>query len=96
LLFVPDARQKQFNRHLDQTSACACAVDAQMFRILIDTCVSGPISPRTIGSGQLLGALEELIWHGEVSLIVPRVVIDEVARNKARIVEESNHSPTVR
>jgi hypothetical protein len=58
-----------------------------MFRILIDTCVSGPISPMTIGSGQLLGALEELIWHGEVSLIVPRVVIDEVARNKARIVE---------
>jgi hypothetical protein len=39
-----------------------------------------------------LSALEELIRRGEVSLIVPTVVLVEFARHKARIVAESRRS----
>ncbi len=62
-----------------------------MFRILIDTCVWLDLA-KDYRQRALLGALEELIRHGEVSLIVPHVVVDEVSRNKARIIEESNRS----
>ncbi len=62
-----------------------------MFRILIDTCVWLDLA-KDYRQRALLGALEELIRRGEVSLIVPCVVVDEVSRNKARIIEESNRS----
>ena len=62
-----------------------------MFRILIDTCVWLDLA-KDYRQRALLGALEELIRHGEVSLIIPRVIVDEVSRNKARIIEESNRS----
>ncbi len=62
-----------------------------MFRILIDTCVWLDLA-KDYRQRALLGVLEELIRHGEVSLIVPHVVVDEVSRNKARIIEESNRS----
>jgi len=62
-----------------------------VFRILIDTCVWLDLA-KDFHQQTLLGALEELIRQGEVALILPRVVVDEFARNKARIVEESNRS----
>ena len=62
-----------------------------MFRILIDTCVWLDLA-KDYRQRALLGALEELIRYGEVSLIVPHVIVDEVSRNKARIIEESNRS----
>jgi PIN domain len=62
-----------------------------MFRILIDTCVWLDLA-KDYRQRSLLGALEKLVRHGEVSLIVPHVVTDEVARNKSRIIEESTHS----
>ncbi len=62
-----------------------------MFRILIDTCVWLDLA-KDYRQRALLGALEELIRHGEVSLILPRVIVDEVSRKKARIIEESNRS----
>ena len=62
-----------------------------MFRFLIDTCVWFDLA-KDYRQRALLGALEELIQHGEVSLIVPHVVVHEVSRNKARIIEESNRS----
>ena len=39
-----------------------------------------------------LGVLEELMRQGKVSLIVPYVVVDEFARNTARILNESQRS----
>jgi hypothetical protein len=62
-----------------------------MFRILIDTCVWFDLA-KDYRQRPLLGALEELIRHGEISMMVPHVVVDEVFRNKARIIEESNRS----
>src|SRR4029453_5784557 len=40
----------------------------------------------------ILTALEELIRLEEIKLILPRTVLDEFARNKARVVEESGRS----
>jgi hypothetical protein len=40
----------------------------------------------------ILAALEELIRNGDMALILPRTVIDEFARNKARVIEESSRS----
>jgi len=40
----------------------------------------------------ILAALEELIRQGDMALILPRTVVDEFARNKARVIEESSRS----
>jgi hypothetical protein len=40
----------------------------------------------------ILAALEELIREGDLALILPRTVVDEFARNKARVVEDSSRS----
>jgi ribosomal protein S14 len=40
----------------------------------------------------ILAALEELVREGDIALILPRIVVDEFARNKARIIEESSRS----
>jgi len=37
----------------------------------------------------ILAALEELIRHRSIALILPRKVVDEFARNKARVIEEA-------
>ncbi len=42
----------------------------------------------------LLSALEALFECKEIELLVPELVIEELARNKARIVEESGRSLT--
>ncbi len=62
-----------------------------MFKILIDTCVWLDLA-KDYQQQAILAALEELIRHGEVELLLPRTVIDEFARNKARIIEESSRS----
>ena len=62
-----------------------------MFKILIDTCVWIDLA-KDYHQTVLLGALEELIRHKEVALILPRTVVDEFARNKARVIEESSRS----
>jgi predicted nucleic acid-binding protein len=62
-----------------------------MFRILIDTCVWLDLA-KDYHQQAILAALEELIRHREVELILPRIVVDEFARNKARIIEESSRS----
>lgn len=62
-----------------------------MVNLLIDTCVW-----LDVGKDQqqqaTLGVLERLVERGAVKLIVPTIVRDEVARNKARIVQESRRS----
>ena len=62
-----------------------------MFRILIDTCVWLDLA-KEFHHQSILGALEELIRQRDIELILPRTVVDEFARNKARIIEESGHS----
>src|SRR6266851_5965789 len=61
------------------------------FNILIDTCVWLDVA-KDYQQQAILAALEELIRQGEIELILPRTVVDEFARNKARVIEESSRS----
>jgi hypothetical protein len=62
-----------------------------LFHILIDTCVWLDLG-KDPDQRPLLGALEELLKHKRISLIVPRTVIDEFARNKDRVIKDSSRS----
>ena len=62
-----------------------------MFRILIDTCVWLDLA-KDYQQQPILTALEELIRLEDIELILPRTILDEFARNKARVVEESGRS----
>ncbi|HTE92197.1 MAG TPA: PIN domain-containing protein [Bradyrhizobium sp.] len=62
-----------------------------MFKILIDTCVWLDLA-KDYQQQAILSALEELITEKSVALILPRIVVDEFARHKARIIEESSRS----
>jgi predicted nucleic acid-binding protein len=61
------------------------------FKLLIDTCVWLDLA-RDSQHRALLSALEELVRENQVSLIVPRIILDEFTRNKARITQESTRS----
>jgi PIN domain len=62
-----------------------------MFKMLIDTCVWLDLAkdPKQV---PVLGVVEELLRLSMVSLIVPRVVLDEFRRNRERIARESAKS----
>ncbi|WP_316184779.1 PIN domain-containing protein [Bradyrhizobium sp. SZCCHNRI1003] len=62
-----------------------------MFKLLIDTCVWLDLA-KDHQQKALLGALEGLVKNANVSLILPRTVVDEFARNKAKIAEQGRHS----
>ena len=62
-----------------------------MFKILIDTCVWLDLA-KDYQQQPILTAIEELIRMGDIDLILPRTVLDEFARNKGRIIEESSRS----
>lgn len=62
-----------------------------VFKILVDTCVWLDLA-KDHKSAPLLDALATLVKRGEVQLLVPRVVVDEFARNKARIAKEASQS----
>jgi hypothetical protein len=57
-------------------------------RILIDTSVWLDVA-KDYRQQTLLSALEELTKRGIVVLLVPDIVREEFARNKARIIEDS-------
>jgi hypothetical protein len=61
------------------------------FHILIDTCVWLDVA-KDYQQQAILAALEELIRHGDIALILPRTVVDEFARNKAHVIEDSSRS----
>jgi PIN domain len=61
------------------------------FNILIDTCVWLDVA-KDYQQQAILAALEELVRQGDVALILPRIVVDEFARNKARVIEDSSRS----
>lgn len=62
-----------------------------MFRILVDTCVWLDLA-KDHQQAVLLDVLEERLASGEVELILPRIVVDEFVRNKARVVDEARRS----
>jgi len=62
-----------------------------MFHVLIDTCVWIDLA-KDHQQESLLSVLEELVKQRQVSLILPRTIVDEFARNKARIAEDSCRS----
>lgn len=62
-----------------------------MLRILVDTCVWLDIA-KDYRQQPVIHALESLVKEGEVSLVVPRIVLDEFARNKDRIIADSGRS----
>lgn len=63
----------------------------QIFHVLIDTCVWLDAA-KDYQQHAILAALEQLVREGDIALILPRIVVDEFARNKARIIEESSRS----
>jgi hypothetical protein len=62
-----------------------------MFKILIDTCVWLDLA-KDHKSSPLLEVLERLVKRGDVELLLPRVVVDEFARNKVRVAKEGAQS----
>jgi hypothetical protein len=59
--------------------------------VLIDTCVWLDLA-KDFSQLPLLGALEELVRMNYIQLVAPQTVLDEFARNKARIIEEGARS----
>ena len=62
-----------------------------MFKILIDTCVWLDLA-KDYQQQTILRTLQELIQQGDIELILPRTIVDEFDRNKARIILESSRS----
>ncbi len=62
-----------------------------MFRILIDTCVWLDLA-KDQKQVAVLGVVEEMVKRGMLSLIVPRVVLDEFRRNRERVAKENARS----
>jgi PIN domain len=62
-----------------------------MFKILIDTCVWLDLAKDHQGQG-VLGVLETPVREKQVSIILPRTVLGEFKRNKARVAEEGSRS----
>src|ERR1700678_3158535 len=61
------------------------------FNLLIDTCAWLDVA-KDYQQQAILAALEELIRQGDIALILPGTVVDEFARNKARVIEDSSRS----
>jgi hypothetical protein len=62
-----------------------------MHEILIDTCVWLDLA-KDPQQQTLLNVIEELVERKELALIVPRVVLDEFARNNEKVIKESCQS----
>lgn len=60
-------------------------------RVLVDTCVWLDLA-KDHTQQPLLAALEDLIKVGEIELIAPRIVLEEFAANKDRVVDEAGRS----
>lgn len=62
-----------------------------MFKILVDTCVWLDLAKDTT-QAPLIAALETLVERKVISLIVPRLIVDEFQRHQERIGRESTQS----
>jgi len=61
------------------------------FKILVDTCVWLDIA-KDYKQRALLEVVSHVVLHGQATLVVPRIVIEEFARNKERIIRDSSRS----
>lgn len=59
--------------------------------LVADTCVWLDLA-KDYSQEPLLSALEDLVRMNFVSLVVPKIVVDELNRNKERVIEESGRS----
>jgi hypothetical protein len=64
---------------------------APKFHLLIDTCVWLDLA-KDYQQRAILTAFEELVRQGDIALILPRIIVDEFARNRARIIEDGSRS----
>lgn len=64
---------------------------ARPFRLLIDTCVWLDAA-KDYRQAAMLDALEQLVRDGNLEVILPRVVVDEFERHKARVVDDAGRS----
>jgi hypothetical protein len=64
-----------------------------MFKMLIDTCVWLDLA-KDQKQVAVLGVVEELVRLGKVTLIVPRIVVEEFRRNRERVAKEGAKSLT--
>jgi hypothetical protein len=78
-------------RDQDKGGPDAKAGSTPPFQILIDTCVWLDLV-KDHQQQAVLGALEEMVSQKKISLILPRTVLDEFTRNKARVIDESRQS----
>ena len=62
-----------------------------MVKMVVDTCVWLDMA-KGADQHKLLNVIEELINLGELSFIVPQIVIDEFERNKQRVIEGGTKS----
>ena len=62
-----------------------------MFKLLVDTCVWLDLA-KDPKQASVLDVLDEMVRLGLVTLIVPRIVLDEFRRNRERIAKESAKS----
>jgi PIN domain len=62
-----------------------------MVNLFIDTCVWLDVA-KDHQQQATLGVLEQLVKRGAVKLIIPTIIRNEFARNKARIIQESQRS----
>jgi hypothetical protein len=62
-----------------------------MVNLLIDTCVWFDVA-KDHQQQATLGVLEQLVKRGSVKLIIPTIIRNEFARNKVRIIQESQRS----
>src|SRR5579863_9442021 len=62
-----------------------------MFKLLVDTCVWLDRA-KDHKQAPLLDVVEEMVRQRLVSLIVPRIILDEFLRNRERIAKESAKS----
>jgi PIN domain len=59
-----------------------------MFKMLIDTCVWLDVA-KDPKQEPVLSVVEELVRRGMLTLLVPRIVIDEFQRNRERVAKKS-------
>ena len=62
-----------------------------MVKLLIDTCVWLDIA-KTAKGEEILNLLSEFIERGEVTLILPEIIIAELVRNKDRVIADASRS----
>jgi predicted nucleic acid-binding protein len=62
-----------------------------LLKLVVDTCVWLDLA-KDYRDQPVISALEDLIRHRQIELLVPEIVIEEFQRNKDRIIEETQRT----